>query len=636
MAQTPSSRSDLPPAAVDLAGGPSESGPEPSTAHHTRAGLMRGLLLAAFGLLALQLWRLQIVEGRVHRAAAEGNRLRVVAIPPLRGVIYDRNLSPVAVNSPMFVVTVTEADLPSASRSPVLEETARILGGSVDEIEQILRSRGQEASPFTPITIRENVPREIALLLEERSWALPGVHVRVATVREYLDGELFSHILGYMGMPSADEYAQRYRSEGYGIDERVGAAGAEQMYETDLRGRPGARLVEVDVAGRALREIQERPPEPGHRLILGLDAELQRAAHRILEKRIAPGTSGVVIAMDPRNGEVLAMTSIPGYDPNIFSLPDRDSEIAGLLSDPRLPLFHRAVAGQYPPGSTFKLATGIGALEEGTVNRYTRINCNGELRIPNPYNPRLSTRLPDWGVLGVLDFVQGLAQSCNVYFYTLGGGYGEIEGLGSQRLARYARLLGYGQPTGIDLPSEAAGRVPSADWKLTNFGEVWLPGDTYNMAIGQGFVLVTPLQIANVTNAIATGGTVYQPRVVRSLLASEGRPLPGAGPRVLRRVSLRAETLAAVRDGMVAALGTPQASPYQIPGIQVAGKTGTAEFPGPKDAKGISPTHGWFTAYAPAEDPRVSVTVFVERGGGPGDALPLAMEILREYFARYP
>jgi len=339
--------------------------------------------------------------------------------------------------------------------------------------------------------------------------------------------------------------------------------------------------------------------------------------------------------MDPRNGEVLAMVSLPSYDSNAFSLPDRDEEVAGFLSDPALPLFHRALAGQYPPGSTFKLVTGIGALEERTVTRNTKIDCNGGLRIPNPYNPGASTFLPDWGVMGTLDFVQGLAQSCNVYFYTLGGGFKEIEGLRSDRLGRYARLLGYGQTTGIDLPSEASGRVPTAEWKQANFGEAWMPGDTYNMAIGQGFVLATPLQVANLTNGIAMNGTFYRPHVLRSVVDADGRPTRDIGPEISRRVGLRTDTLSPVREGMAAVLDTPQNRVNNELDLKVAGKTGTAEFAGPKDARGIGPTHGWFTAYAPVDRPGVSVTVFLERGGGPSDAVPVAMQILRAYSARY-
>lgn len=613
---------------------PSEPEPDLRT-EGLRSLAFRVLILLAFGALTLQLWRLQIVDSRTHRAAAEGNRLRLVDLPPLRALIYDRSFNALALNSPAFTVSVVEADVPRDRRAQVLGETGRLLGISLEEIEQTLRTKAQNAPPFTPITIRENVPRDVALRLEERSWALPGVAVRVATLREYVDSPLFSHIIGYLALPTGEEYARRYRKEGYGIDERVGAAGVELTYESELRGRPGIRLLEVDAAGRPLKEIHEQPPEPGRGLVLTIDQELQWMVRSILDRKLPANPSAVGILMDPRNGEVLALVSTPSYDANTFSLPQQDAEIGALLSDPGLPLFNRAIAGQYAPGSTFKLVTGIGALEEGLVSRNTRIDCNGGLRIPNPYNPRASTLLPDHGVFGRIDFVQGLAVSCNVYFYTLGGGYGDIEGLGNLRLGRYARGLGYGEPTGIDLPSEAPGQIPWAEWKVAHFGEPWFPGDTYNMAIGQGFVLATPIQVATVTNAIATGGTAYRPRVVRSIVDSEGRKVRDLPAELARRIGLRPDTLAAMRDGMVAVLDTPQTRAHQLAGIRVAGKTGTAEF-GAQDARGARPTHGWFTAFAPAESPRVSVTVFLERGSGPNDALPLAMEILREYFARNP
>jgi penicillin-binding protein 2 len=602
--------------------------------HPKRTQVLRLVLLLGFAALTFQLWRLQIIQGRAHRAAAEENSLRLAMLAPLRGVIYDRNMVPLAVNAPSFAVSVTEADLPESDRDRILAETATILGVPPDEIEQTLRNRRRVGARFTPVVVRENVAREQAMRLEERGWALPGVHVLVETIRQYVDSPIFSHVLGYTALPSEDEYATRYRAEGYAMGERVGAAGAERIYEADLRGRPGGRILEVDAAGRPLREVVLRPAEPGHRLILTIDGELQRVAHRILSERIQPGTSGVVVATDPRNGEILAMVSIPGFDANVFSQPDRDADIAALLQDDGLPLFNRAVAGQYPPGSTFKLVTGIGALEENLVNRNTKINCNGGLRLPNPYNPRLSTFLPDWGVMGVLDFVGGLAYSCNVYFYTLGGGFGQIEGLGSERLGRYARMLGYGDTSGVDLPAEAPGRVPTSEWKLQSVGEPWLPGDTYNMAIGQGYVLATPLQVANLTSTLANGGTFYRPHVVRAVLDADGRTLREIAPQATARVALRGETLSAIRDGMIAVLETPQTRAHRLANVVVAGKTGTAEFPGPKDEKGIGPTHGWFTAFAPADAPRISLTVFVERGGGPSDAVPLAMDILREYFAR--
>ncbi len=590
----------------------------------------------AFAFLTLQLWRLQIVEGVVHRAAADDNSLRPVTIPALRGVIYDRNLTPLAVNAPMFAVTITEADVPVARRSQIVRQTAAVLGIAPEEIEQALKFKTRGEQPFAPVTIKENVPREVALALEERSWQLPGVSVRVGTIRQYTDGPTFAHVLGYMALPRPEEYTHRYKLEGYDPSERVGTTGVEQVYESELHGRPGGRVVEVDVAGRPVRQLDEQPPESGRRLVLSLDGELQRTAYEALNSRLETIGSGVAVVMDPRNGEVLSLVSVPSYDDNVFALPNQDAEISGLLADPKLPLFDRALAGQYPPGSTFKLVTGIGALEEGVANRNTRIDCNGGLRIPNPYNPSLSTFLPDWGIMGVLDFVQGLAQSCNVYFYTLGGGFGPIDGLKAERLGRYARMVGYGQPTGIDLPSEAIGRVPSPAWKQAALGDEWVPGDTYHMSIGQGAVLATPVQVASLTNALATGGTFYRPHVVRSIVDSDGRVVREVGAEITRKVALKPETLAAMKDGMMAVMETPQARPYNNLGIRVAGKTGTAEYAAPKDGSAIGPTHGWFTAYAPAEDPRVSVTVFVEHGGGPTDALPLAIDIMRAYFARYP
>jgi len=602
-----------------------------------RSALVRIGILLAFAVLTLQLWRLQIVDNRQYATAAEGNRIRLSPIAAPRGVIYDRNHTLLAMNSPSFVVAVTEADVPSDRRTEILEETAQILGVSVDDIEQVLSKKHSEGvATFRAIPVVENVSRDLALQLEEQSWALPGVSVQVAAVRSYAGGDLFSHLLGYTALPSADAYGQTYEPLGYDIEERVGAAGVERTYEGDLHGHPGESLVEVDAAGRPIREIRQQPAVPGHDVVLTVDGDLQGAVTQILDSKLHDAGSATAIVMDPRDGEVLSMVSLPSYDANAFSGAGDDSQINSLLSDNNLPLFDRAVAGQYAPGSTFKLVTGIGALEERTVTRNTRIDCNGGLRIPNPYDPRLSTYLPDWGVLGVLDFVQGLAQSCNVYFYTLGGGYGDIQGLGSERLGKYAHLLGYGEPTGIDLPAEATGQIPDASWKSSTVGEPWLPGDTYEMAIGQGYVLATPLQVANVTNLIAMGGTAYRPHVMREVLDNNGQIVRSFGAEVLHQVSIRPDTLSTMRDGMVAVLDDPKAKPYLIPGVTIAGKTGTAEFPGERDRSGILPTHGWFTAYAPVNNPTVSVTVFLEHGGGPSDAMPLGLQILQQYFTRYP
>lgn len=593
---------------------------------------MRFAVVAAFVVLAAQLWRLQVIEGPAHDRAAAANSIRSQVIPAARGVIYDRSGHRLASNAPAFTVSVVELDLPSHGRELVLAELADLLGISAEEIEQRLTERRGVADPLNPIPVRTSVPRAVAMAVEEHSWELPGVEVTVESARQYPDGALLGHVLGYLVQPSPEDYDRTYRGEGYALADEVGVAGVESSYEAALRGQNGARWREVDAGGRPLRPLGMVAAQPGHNLQLTIDLALQRVAVDVLQRRLPRGSSGVAIALDPRNGEILALASEPGFDPNVFSQPDRSDQVAGLLSDARLPLFDRAVSAQYPPGSTFKLAVGIGALQENVANRNTHIRSDGGLRVPNPYNPRLSTWFPDWAVLGDLTFTQGLALSSNVYFATLAGGFQDFQGLGVDRLAQYARQLGYGAPTGIDLPGEEAGRVPTPDWKLKNFGETWFTGDTYNMAIGQGFVLATPLQVANLTNLIANDGTLVRPHLGKAILNQEGQIVQDLTPLPLRHLDLRADVLAVMREGMLGTLDTPQLRSQMLPNLRVAGKTGTAEYLGPRDPSGNLPTHGWFTAFAPSDNPQIAVTVFIEKGGGPANAVPLAMEILRAYF----
>lgn len=597
-----------------------------------RSNFLRVVLGLATAFLVFALWRLQVLEAPLHGRAAEANRIRLTVLPPPRGVIYDRSGRIVAANAPVFAVSLIEADVPPGRLREILERLAALLGTNWQELERSLDQRRVAGDVFAPVLLRTHLSRDLALAIEEHSWELPGVRITVESAREYPDGELLAHVLGYLTQPSAEEFERKYRDEGYAMSDRVGAAGVEAAYESVLRGTSGARLIEVDVGGRPLSELQVVPPEPGRNLRLSIDLSLQRRVTEILKARLPADSSGVAVVAAPGNGEILALVSLPSFDPNVFSRPEADNQILALLADPRLPLFHRAVAGQYPPGSTFKLAVAVGALQERVADRSTRIRSNGGLRVPNPYDPRLSTWFPDWAVLGDMNFVQGLALSSNVYFATLAGGFAEFEGLGVDRVARYARLVGYGGPTEIDLPAEEDGRVPTPAWKLANFGEGWLTGDTYNMAIGQGFVLATPLQVANVTNAVASGGTLVRPHVGQAVLDQHGKVIRSIAPPPLRQLGARSETLQVIREGMLATLDTDQLRAHRIPELRVAGKTGTAEYVGPRDAAGRLPTHGWFTAFAPYEDPQVTVTVFVERGGGPANAAPIAMELFRAYF----
>jgi len=610
--------------------------PQKRSGPDIRLLMLRVGIVIAFSILLAQLWRLQIVEGHSFRQLADINRFRVSPVPAPRGVIYDRNHKIVAANTPSFQVSIVPAALPKSDPGQVYAELATLLSMSTAEIADKVNQR--KGDDFTPVIIKSDVERDTVLKVEERHLRLPGVIVLPESSRLYPYGPLLSHILGYMLPITEEQLAARQNDKeaGYRADDRIGAAGVEATYEKELRGKPGKKLYEVDATERPVNDLRIDSPEPGHNLTLSIDVDLQRDVEAILADamRKKNADSAVAIVMDPRNGQILAMVSLPSYDNNLFSGRVRSSELERVLNDPLKPMINYAISGTFAPGSTFKLVTAAGALQEGVANANTRILCEGALIVPNQYNPALSTRLPCWGVHGLQDFVTGLANSCDVYFFSLGGGNPsqKIEGLGNERLAKWANLMGYGAPTGIDLPGEADGLVPTAQWKQETWGEEWLKGDTYNMSIGQGFVLATPLQVANATNAIANGGHLLEPRVVAAISDSDDNPIREIPPTEIRKLPISDANLAVIRAGMERVPRNDDTKAFNIPALKVAGKTGTAEFPGPKDSKGIMPTHGWFTAYAPYDDPQVTVTVFLQKGGGPTDAFPVAMQIFKRYF----
>jgi penicillin-binding protein 2 len=488
---------------------------------------------------------------------------------------------------------------------------------------------------------------DTAFIIEEQHLQLPGVVVEIEPLREYISGTLFAHITGYVGhIPEQD--LESYLGSGdsdYDANDIVGLTGVELTYEDELRGEKGQRHVEVDVTGREIQTIgTEVAAVPGHNLVLSLDADLQAAITEILDRGIrdAGSESGVVVAMDPRTGEILAMVSLPTYDPNLFIGGIAKEEYARLSEDPRHPLVNHGISGQYPPGSTFKVVTAAAGLEQGTISRSSTIFCPGTIWIPHrfaPDNPDLAQPFNCWAQKGhhSISMVEAIAQSCDIYFGVLAGGYGEFEGLGQAALADYAVYFGLGQPTGVDLPGETTGLVPDATWKRLTYGETWVTGDTYNAAIGQGFILTTPLQILNATAAVANGGELYRPQVVREIRDAEGNVVRPFTPDLVRRVPVSDENLTIVRQGMRAAVTHGTAWAANLGGVAVAGKTGTAEFPGQRDWEGNLPTHAWFTAFAPFDNPEIALVVFVE-GGGEGSlvSVPMATEILAYYFKLPP
>lgn len=613
-------------------------GRSPEDVSRTPTWVLRCVILILFGLLAAQLWRLQIVDGRAYSGRSAMNYLRTAVIPPQRGVIYDRNRTLLTTNAPNFVVSITPADMPSDRAGEIVIRVANELRVPPADIQRLLdqRKSRNDYSPFAAIPVRSGVGREAVMRLAERSVDMPGVQVRVESTRRYTDGPLVSHLLGYMSAVSPED-ATRLAAEGYSPDDRVGAAGVEKQYESILRGTPGKRLYQVEATGQEVAELRRDEARPGNSLMLTLDLELQRDVLRFLEEglRNEPRT-GAAVVLDPRNGEVLAMASTPTFDNNIINDPTRDDELEVLLKDEqRMPMFPRAFGGQYAPGSVFKLVTGSAALQEGVANRDTIIESKGVMYVARDEYPQIKDPFVDNAAWGKQNFIQGLANSSNIYFFWLGGGYEEngrtiFDGLGVDKLAQYARAFGYGAQTGLDVQGEKDGIVPSPAWKQLRSGQPWYKGDTYNMSIGQGFVLSTPLQVANATAAIANGGTLFQPHVVREVLDADGNTLRTIAPQS-RPVPVDGGNLALMREAMEAAFQGPHLKDFLIPGLRAGGKTGTAEF-GVPDENNKLPTHGWFTAFAPVDNPEIAVAVFVERGTGTTDASPIGARILRRYF----
>jgi penicillin-binding protein 2 len=619
--------------------------------------------LVIFVVLIGQLWQLQMVASPQYLQSANRNRFRLVPTSAPRGVIYDRQGRVLVRNIPRYVVTVVPADLPEKQEDQVIARLAQLLKlpATTSLAERAVASRGGAADPgeppetgireqidaarkkdpFSPVRIATDVDRDVALIIEEEKLDLPGVHIVADPVREYPTGPLTAHILGYTG-PLPQENLDSYLARGYEYDDRIGLTGIELTMEDELRGVKGERHIEVYASGQEKRTLGEQPPVPGHSVYLTIDVELQRTMEQVLRRGMitARSKSGVAIAMNPQSGEILAMVSLPTYDNNLFARGISPADYIKLSEDPNRPLVNHAITGQYPPGSTFKIIPATAALQEKVIDEDAIIHDPGVIYLPNEYapdNPNLARPFRCWKYdgHGDVNIITGLAWSCDVFFYELGGGYGDFQGLGWERIANYAEAFGMGQPTGIELSGESACLVPSERWKRETFAESWTTGDTYNMAIGQGFVLVTPLQMLNAMAAVANGGTLYRPQIVYQIADVDGNVVRDFEPKVIRQVPVSPENLALVRAGLRAGVEMPggTATLAHLPNVAIAGKTGTAQYYDPNQRFGTPPTHAWFAGYAPADNPQIALVVFVA-GGGEGSkvAVPIAAEILKAYF----
>jgi penicillin-binding protein 2 len=581
------------------------------------------LLFLLFGVMVLfgKSFYLQVIKGEHYFALAEDNRIRTKYIKASRGVFYDRNSNPLVHNISGFSIFITPADLPrnDLERDMVLQHVSDIAEISLDELKEKINDRRYY---FQPIAIETGIGYERAMALKIISADLLGVSLEIDTWRQYLAGSSFSHLLGYVGKINAEEYESK--SDNYLLSDNIGKTGLEKSFEDLLRGEHGKRLIEVDAFGREKKVVSRSEFRPGRDLILSIDQELQNKSYEILEEALGDKKAAVVIISNPQNGEILSLVDYPSYDNNLFATGISHDDYNALIGDERNPLFMRSIAGEYPSGSTVKIVVSAAALEEGLVTRNTTFTSVGGLWVGNKWF------FPDWktGGHGLTNVTKAIAESVNTYFYYIGGGFGEFTGLGVDVLGKYMRMFGIGERLGIDLPGEQDGFVPTKDWKEEVKNEPWYIGDTYHLAIGQGDILVTPLQVNSYTAAIANGGTLYRPMLVRELIHDDGKR-EILMPEIIRDIEVDSGNIDIVRSGMRQAVTGGSAIRLNSLPVEAAGKTGTAQWNSTKE------NHAWFTAFAPYDKPSFAITVLVEEGGeGSAVAVPIANEIMRYWFGR--
>lgn len=578
-----------------------------------------GIIVMVFLLLIGRLGYLQLIQGKQYKLVAEENRIRTVPAIAPRGIIYDRNGAALVTNRPSFGVSVIPREFINAEQ--VLPLLSALLNLPETEIRRML-AQGTDA-PFTPVRVKRNIDQATLTKVEERRRELPGVLIEAVPLREYVYKDLGGQVFGYIGAMDEEEYAN-LRAYGYRPGDLVGKSGLEKVWERTLKGKDGGREIEVNAAGEPVRLVGDKIAVPGNGLVLTLDAGVQKAAQDSLREYITwakkgarPDISGgAIIAIDPRSGAIRAMVSEPGYDPNAFAggISAKDWQV--ILNNPYKPLHNRAIEGAYPPASVFKIVTSAAALELGHTTPAEIINDTGVYVLSG-------WTYYGWKEegLGSLDMVGALAWSSDPYYYEMG------RRIGVDRLADYAVAFGLGKLTGINLPGEVPGIVPTAAWKEETYGEIWYPGETVIAAIGQGHYLVTPLQQVNMIAAVANGGILFRPMLVSKVISPRGEVLEDLQPEALYTVSLGTDTWATMRKGLRAVVeqGTAAGAFRNFP-IAVAGKTGTGE-------TGTGSTHAWFACYAPYENPEIAVVVFVENGGeGSSAAAPLARKVLEAYF----
>ena len=582
------------------------------------------LIAFLFSSIIIRVFFLQFIKGSEYRELAEDNRIQLQITKALRGVIYDTNNEPLVKNVPNFSLNLEGKKVLQIKRADYknnIEKISNITNLTSSEIEKLISkslATGQVAS------IKENIPYEEALQLIVRCDSVTGLFIETYNKREYIDSVLFSHIIGYTGKLTEEEYSE-LKDKKYQLNDENGKIGLEKYYENELRGTNGYRQIEVDIKGVEKSIISDSKPVPGFSIYLSINSRYQQILFNklkeVVQEKDLPGASA--IALDPNNGQILALVSYPAYDNNLFVGGISTDDYNELINNSKKPLFHRSISGEYPSGSTFKPIVAAAALEEKIITKNSSILSTGGLQIDKYY-------FPDWkaGGHGQTNVIKALAESVNTFFYIIGGGDNEATiGLGVDKITTYAKKFGLSSTVGIDLPGERSGFLPSKAWKEEFKNERWYIGDTYHLAIGQGDILATPLQVANYTAIIANGGAFYQPQLLSQITDINNNIIREQKPLIKNEQVISNESINIVKQGLREAVLTGSARSLQALPVSSAGKTGTAQF-GAEDK-----THSWFTAFAPYENPEIVITVLVEEGGGGNDtALPIAREFLQEIY----
>ncbi|TSC75721.1 MAG: penicillin-binding protein 2 [Parcubacteria group bacterium Gr01-1014_30] len=585
-----------------------------------KAFLLVGAIL--LGTLFFKSFQLQVIEGKEYSLLSERNKFTFQKIAAQRGVIYDSKGRQLVWNKPSFDLILDKTKL----SQDALGEVSGILQKDVRELEQLAAE-----SAFGEVLIARNIPLETLIVLEAKIDDLEGFSIQNNTVRDYRGFWAFSHLIGYMGKINKEEFAKA--PDVYTISDWVGRVGLEHSYESVLRKNPGKIRVERDALGNVISQEVSSLPEPGNSLVLWLDAELQEKLREELDQRVRDlgARAGVGVALDPKTGGILAMVSLPDFDASLFQ--QSAEQATAILQDPREPLFNRVISGKYLTGSTIKPFIASAALQEQIISPQKQIYSSGAIEIPHRYNPEIVYTLRDHAVHGWVDMRKAIAQSSNVYFYTVGGGFGDQKGLGPTKIKEYLNLFGWSEKTGIDLPGEAQGFVPDPAWKRATLGEGWWDGDTYFLSIGQQYLQITPLEVVSAFASIANGGKLMQPRVVKEVVDRDKNILERFEPQVIRENFISPENLEIVRQGMrqaVTGVNSPLASSVALNSLPVsaAAKTGTAEL-------GNDYFNNWVTVFTPYEDPQIVITIMLENVKGvQAAALPVAKEVLQWYFAQ--